>query len=127
MKLRMNPVCVTVVAVFISAGCQTEPVTLAFPDFPEGIVAIDLGQSVTIEVVAKNDGGRGVIWSCAGAGCAPLKSTPTSVTFKALGITGNAKITATSKKQPSVSKTINVVVGLNESPDLLCELAGWTS
>jgi len=103
------------------AGCSSPPVTLSFPEFPEGIVVVDLGQSVTIEVKAENDGGRGVTWSCAGAACVPLKSTPTAMTFKAIGITGNAKITATSIKQPAISRTINIVVGLNESPDLLCK------
>ena len=113
-------ICITLCATFVSAGCRTRFVTLAFPDFPQGLVTIDLGQRITIEVAAENDGGMGVNWSCAGAACVPLNSTPTSVIFKATGITGSAKITATSKKQPSITKSINIVVGLNEMPDLLC-------
>jgi len=112
--------CITLCATFVAAGCGTPPVALAFPDFPQGLVTVDLGQRITIEVAAENDGGMGVTWSCAGAACVPLNSTPTSVIFKATGITGTAKITATSKKQPSVTKSINIVVGLNEMPDLLC-------
>ena len=114
-------VCLTFAGAVVSAGCSTAPVSLAFPDFPQGVVTIDLGQSVTIEVAAQNDGGKGVMWTCAGDACTPLKSTPMSATFKASGITGTAKITATSKKQPTVNKSIKVVVGLNEMPDLLCK------
>jgi hypothetical protein len=101
-------------------GCKTQPATLAFPDFPEGVVTLDLGQRVTIDVIAANDGGKGVTWTCTGTACTTLTTRPTSVTFKALGITGTAKITATSKKQPAVSKTLRIIVGLNDTPDLLC-------
>jgi hypothetical protein len=111
----------TFAGAFVSAGCGTAPVSLAFPDFPQGVVTIDLGQSVTIDVAVQNDGGKGVTWTCAGDACTPFKSTPTSATFKAIGITGTAKITATSKKQPAVTRSIKVVVGLNDMPDLLCE------
>ena len=108
------------------AGCAASakkpmPVTLSFPDFPENTAVMDLGQSLTIEIAAQNDDGAGVTWKCEGEGCAPLKTTPTSLIFKAAGITGKAVITATSKKQPSVSRTITVGVGLNESPDMLCK------
>jgi hypothetical protein len=113
----------TFAGALVSTGCSTAPVTLAFPDFPQGMVTIDLGQSVTIEVAAQNDGGKGVTWTCAGDACTPFKSTPTSATFKAIGITGTAKITATSKKQPAVMKSIKIVVGLNDMPDLLCKSA----
>jgi hypothetical protein len=113
--------CVALCATFVLAGCRTPPVTIVFPDFPQGLITIDLGQRITIEAVTQNDGGQGVTWSCAGAACLPFTSTtPTSVTFKAIGITGTAKITATSKKQPSITKSINILVGLNEMPDLLC-------
>ena len=112
--------CITLCVTLVPMGCRTPPVTLAFPDFPQGMVTIDLGQRITIDVAAENDGGRGVTWSCAGAACVPLNSTPASVIFKATGITGSAKITATSKKQPSITKSIDIVVGLNEMPDLLC-------
>ena len=117
MKPALLSICLTILA-----GCSSTSVRLTFPEFPEGVVVVDLGQSVTIEVKAENDSGKGVAWTCAGAACVPLKSTPTAVTFKAIGITGNAKITATSMKQPAVRRTINIVVGLNEAPDLLCRL-----
>jgi len=107
------------------AGCAKQPekqVSLSFPEFPQNSVVLDLGQSVTIEVEAANDDGAGVTWKCDGAACAPFRATtPTSVTFKAGGITGKAVVTATSKKQPSVSKEIRIGVGLNESPDMLCK------
>jgi hypothetical protein len=122
MKTASIPICLTIAAALIPVGCSSLPVRLTFPDFPEGVVALDLGQSVTIDVAAANDDGKGVTWSCAGTACAPLTSTPVSVTFKAIGITGNAKITATSKKQTAISKSIKVVVGLNDAPDLLCRL-----
>ncbi|HWE50996.1 MAG TPA: hypothetical protein VG273_14475 [Bryobacteraceae bacterium] len=109
-------------AALLAGGCSNKPVTLEFPDFPEGVVSLDLGQRVTIEVAAKNDGGKGVTWTCTGDACTTLVTTPTSAKFKALGITGTAKITATSKKQPAVSKAIRIIVGLNETPDLLCRV-----
>jgi hypothetical protein len=109
----------------VSGGCTYEerdlPVTLRFPDFPDNVAVVDLGQTVTIDVEAANDDGVGVTWSCAGAGCAPLKVTPTSVTFKAIGITGKAVITATSRKHPNISRNITVSVSLNDSPDMLCK------
>lgn len=111
-------------AALMLAGCSTAPpapVTLAFPDFPQNSVTLDLGQSVTVDVEAKNDGGAGVTWTCEGK-CGPLTTTPASVTFKAAGIiTGKAVLTATSKKQPSVSRQFRISVGLNDSPDMLCK------
>ncbi len=104
-----------IAAAVLLAGCS-DPVTLVFPDFPQNSTVLDLGQSVTIDVV-----GDGVTWSCAGAGCAPLKATPTSVIFKAAGITGKAVLTATSKREPNVKKAITIAVGLNDSPDMLCK------
>ncbi len=106
------------------SGCARKPelpVTLSFPDFPQNVAVLDLGQAVTIDVVAANDSGAGVTWSCAGPGCGPLKTTPTSVIFKAGGITGRAVLTATSRKQPEVTKKFRISVGLNESPDMLCK------
>lgn len=106
------------------AGCARQPdlpVEVIFPDFPENTATIDLGQSVTIDVETKNDGGAGVTWSCKGEGCGVLKPTSQSLTFKAIGITGKAVVTATSKKQPGVRKDFTVKVGLNESPDQLCK------
>jgi hypothetical protein len=112
----------SVVLAVLLAGCSRQlPVKLAFPDFPENVVSLDLGQSVTIDVVAVNDHGAGVTWSCEGPGCAPLKSTPASVQFKAAGITGKATLTAKSRKQPSVARSITINVGLNDSPDMLCK------
>jgi hypothetical protein len=110
---------ISLTAGLLLAGCSVSPpvpVTLAFPDFPENSTVVDLGQSVTIDVA-----GDAVTWSCAGAGCAPLRTTPTSVTFKAAGITGKAVLTAMSKKQPAVKRDITVAVGLNDSPDMLCK------
>lgn len=68
----------------VPGGCTytpDAPVTLAFPDFPENPAVVHLGQSVTIGVSTQN---------AAGAGCAPLKTTPASVTFKVSGITVKA-------------------------------------
>lgn len=113
--------CIVAIALGGCAYTPDGPVALTFPDFPESIAVLDLGQSVTIGVNAQNDGGAGVTWTCAGPGCAPLKTTPASVTFKASGITGTAVITATSKKQTGVTRKITVTVGLNESPDMLCK------
>ena len=106
------------------AGCSKKPVQqvrLSFPDFPENVADMDLGQSLTIDVEAANDDGAGVTWSCRGEACTPLKTTPTSVTFDARGITGKAVLTAVSKKQPAVSREIRINVKLNDSPDMLCK------
>jgi hypothetical protein len=106
------------------AGCSrspVKPVTLSFPDFPENVADMDLGQSVTVDVETANDGGAGVVWTCGGEACAPLKTTPTSVTFKASGVTGKAVLTAVSKKQPEVTRNLMISVKLNESPDMLCK------
>jgi hypothetical protein len=97
------------------------PVTLSFPEFPQNTATLDLGQSLTVEVEAANDGGVGVRWSCQGPACGVLKPTPQAITFKAIGLTGQATLTATSLKQPSVSRSMTVKVGLNESPDQLCK------
>ena len=115
-------ICLIFVAAAILGGCGTSAVTLTFPDFPGGVAVIDLGESLTINVTAANDGGMGVTWKCAGEACAPparLISTATSVTFAAKGITGLATITATSIKQPTITKSIRVTVNLNDVP-VLC-------
>jgi hypothetical protein len=106
------------------AGCASAPVapvSLTFPDFPQNTVAMDLGQSITIDVAAANDGGAGVTWTCEGKACGPLKATPSSLVFKAIGLTGKAVVTAASKKQKDVSRQITINVKLNESPDMLCK------
>jgi hypothetical protein len=80
--------------------------------FPGGqALAIDQGQSVTINVTAVNDGGMGVTWTCSGPACTTLANvTTTAVTFNASGPTGMATITATSKSQVSVSGSVVVTV-----------------
>ncbi len=96
------------------------PVALDFPDFPVGVAAIDLGQSLTIKVDALNDGGQGVAWSCEGDACGKVVSTTKWATFYATGITGTAVITATSIRRPSVHKSLKLTVYLNAVPDMLC-------
>ena len=106
------------------AGCSKKPVEqvrLSFPDFPENVADMDLGQSLTIDVETANDGGAGVTWSCKGEACAPLKMAPGSVTFRAVGLTGKAVLTAVSRKQPAVSRDIRINVKLNDSPDMVCK------
>jgi len=108
----------------VLAGCSKKPVEqvkLSFPDFPENVADMDLGQSLTIDVEAANDEGAGVTWSCSGEACARLKTTPSSATFNAVGITGKAVLTAVSKKQPSVTRSIRINVKLNDSPDMVCK------
>ena len=98
-------------------------VTLTFPDFPAGVVVIDLGQTLDVDVTAANDAGKGVTWTSAGDACAkPAKmtSTHTKATFTALGITGTATITAKSLAQPAITRGVTVTVGLNDVPDALC-------
>ena len=98
-------------------------VILTFPDFPAGVVVIDLGQNLDVDVKTANDGGEGISWTCSGDACAkPAKfiSTPTTATFRALGITGTATITATSIENRAVTKSVTVTVGLNDVPDALC-------
>lgn len=111
--------------IFVSAGALgerlTRPVALDFPDFPLGVAVIDLGQRLTVNVDARNDGGKGVTWSCAGAACTRLASTPKSATFHASGITGTAILTATSIEQPKVKKSLKVTVYLNALPQMLCD------
>jgi hypothetical protein len=114
------------VAALVLAGCSPEiptrpEVKIDFPDFPQNVADMDLGQSITIDVETANDDGAGVTWSCAGDACAPLKATPTSVTFKAVGITGTAVLKAVSKKLPDVTRQIRINVKLNESPDMVCK------
>jgi hypothetical protein len=97
--------------------------TLTFPDFPQGVVVIDLGQSLDVDVMTEDAGGKGVTWTCSGDACAkPAKfiSTPATATFRALGITGTATITARAIERPEVAKSITVTVGLNDVPDALC-------
>ena len=72
-----------------------------------------LGESLIINVTAANDGVLGVNWTCKGEACArpnKLTSTPTSATFTTEGLTGTATITATSIKQPTITKSITVTV-----------------
>ncbi len=110
--------------ILVSAGALgerlTKPVALDFPDFPFGVAVIDLGQRLAINVDARNDGGKGVTWSCAGDACTRLATTTKSATFHASGITGTAVITATSIQQPKVRKSLKVTVYLNALPELLC-------
>jgi hypothetical protein len=104
-------------------GTGAPGVSLTFPDFPAGVVVIDLGQSLDVDVTTTNDGGKGVTWTCTGDACAkPAKmaSTPTTATFRALGITGTATITAKSIEQPAIARSVTVTVGLNDVPDALC-------
>ena len=110
-------------AALIGAGCAKPgpPVSILFPDFPENVADLDLGQSITVDVETANDGGAGVTWTCKGEACGPLKTTPTSVTFKSVGLTGKAVLTAASKKQPEVRRHLIVSVKLNDSPDMLCK------
>src|SRR5579872_7356220 len=112
--------CLGSALILVSCAGPVVPVTLAFPDFPENVASMDLGQRLTIDVSAANDSGAGVTWKCTGDACAPLKTTPASATFKASGITGKAVITATSKKQTGVSRSLTITVVLNESPDMIC-------
>ena len=108
----------------VLAGCSRKPVqqvTLNFPDFPQNVADMDLGQSLTIDVESANDDGAGVTWSCSGDACAALKTTPTSATFKASSITGTAVLKAVSRKQPEVTRQIRINVKLNDSPDMLCK------
>jgi hypothetical protein len=107
-------------AALISASCGSSNVTLSFPDFPEGVAVIDLGETLTIDVEATKDGGMGVTWKCAGDPCTTLTQTPASVTFTATGLSGTATITARSLKQTDVAKKILVIFNLNDTPDLLC-------
>ena len=80
--------------------------------FPGGTaIAIDKGQSTTINVTTTGDAGMGVTWSCAGPACTALtNSSTTSVTFNATGATGTATITATSIKQTTVTGSVTVTV-----------------
>jgi hypothetical protein len=80
--------------------------------FPGGTaLAIDKGQSVTINVTTTGDAGMGVTWTCSGAACTTLaNSSTTSVTFNATGATGTATITATSIKQTTVTGSVTVTV-----------------
>jgi hypothetical protein len=113
-------ICLVFVAAVALGERLAAPVTLAFPDFPEGAVTVELGQSLTIKVMAVNDGGNGVTWTCAGDACTNLTSTSKWATFYASGITGTATITATSKKQPGITKSIRVTVLLNAVPNVHC-------
>jgi len=113
-------ICLVFVAAVALGERLAAPVTLAFPDFPEGVATVELGQSLTIKVMAANDGGKGVTWTCAGDACTNLTSTSKWATFYASGITGTATITAASKKQPGVRKSINVTVLLNAVPNVHC-------
>jgi len=96
----------------ILSGCSHTPAPTVTLNFPAGTaLGIDLNQSITINVTAQNDGGAGVTWTCSGAACTPLANvTTSSVTFNANGVTGTATITATSKKQSNISKSVVVTV-----------------
>src|SRR5271155_1211474 len=115
----------SVILIFVAAGAAlhhfTLPVTLTFPDFPDGVAIVDLGQNLTIKVMATNTGGKGVTWTCAGDACGKMTTTNKWATFYASGLTGTATITATSIKPPSVSKSIKVTVHLNATPTMLCD------
>ena len=115
----------SVILIFVAAGAAlhhfTLPVTLTFPDFPDGVAIVDLGQNLTIKVMATNNGGKGVTWTCAGDACGKMTTTTKWATFYASGLTGTATITATSIKRPSVSTSIKVTVHLNATPTMLCD------
>lgn len=114
-----------VILIFVAAGAawhhSTLPVTLTFPDFPDGVAIVDLGQNLTIKVITTNDGGKGVTWTCAGDACGKMTTTTKWATFYASGITGTATIAATSIKRPSVSTSIKVTAHLNATPTMLCD------
>jgi len=114
-------VCLILVSAAALGERLTKPVVLDFPDFPFGVAVIDLGQRLAINVDARNEGGKGVTWSCAGDACTRLATTTKSATFHASGITGTAVITATSIQQPKVRKSLKVTVYLNALPELLCD------
>ncbi len=74
-------------------------------------VAIDHGQQVAITATVTNDAtNSGVTWTCTGAACTTLTSSTTSATFIASGAAGTATITASSVKQPTISKSVVVTV-----------------
>jgi hypothetical protein len=113
-------ICMILVAAAALGARLAAPVTLEFPDFPLGVAMIDLGQTLTVQVDAQNDGGEGVTWTCAGDACTPLTSTTKWAIFYASGITGTATITATSIKRPNLHQSLKVTVYLNAVPDTLC-------
>ena len=113
--------CILLIAAAALGSRLTAPVALEFPDFPMGVAAIDLGQTLTIKVDAQHDRGKGVTWTCAGDACTKLTSTTKWATFYASGITGTATITATSIEQPRVQRSVKVTVYLNAAPDMLCD------
>jgi hypothetical protein len=127
--MRLAAFVITFLAVGM-AGCSRVPVepvvkaatvTVAFPDFPNGVAVVELGDSLTIDVETLNDGGKGVTWSCAGSACTGLTMKPNSAVYNASGLTGAATITARSIAQPEVKKTLTIVVNLNDSAPL-CSL-----
>ena len=113
------------------SGCGSSTLAPAVVlNFPAGTaLGIDLNQSITINVTAQNDGGAGVTWGCTGAACTPLTNvTSTSVTFDANGVAGTATITATSKKQSNISKsvvvTVNPQLALPSTASIQAQLTG---
>ena len=108
--------CLILMSAVILASCGgSSGVTLSFPG--GSALAVDLGQSITINVTAANDGGEGVTWTCTGAACTALANvTITSVQFNASGTTGTATITATSIKNTSISKSVTITV--NAQPNI---------
>jgi hypothetical protein len=124
MKLKGLARGLFICSIFVTASAcgeyVTAPVTLDFPDFPLGVAVVDLGQTLTVKVDARNDGGQGVTWTCAGDACTRLTSTSRWATFHASGVTGTATITGTSIKQPSLSTSLKVTVCLNAVSNLLC-------
>src|ERR1700731_3160260 len=110
-------VCALLIFIVMMGACGggSSNVILTFPGGQA--LAIDQGQSVTINVTAVNDGGMGVTWTCSGPACTTLANvTTTVVTFNASGATGMATITATSKSQVSV--TGSVVVTVSSPPSI---------
>lgn len=110
---RLTPsvcVCLVFLVAMTIAGCGGgSGVRLKFPGGTA--LAIDQGQSITINVTTTGDAGMGVTWSCSGAACTTLaNSSTTSVTFNATGATGTATITATSIKQTTVTGSVTVTV-----------------
>jgi uncharacterized repeat protein (TIGR01451 family) len=101
---------VILMSAVIFAGCGgAGGIKISFPG--GSVLAIDQGQSITINATTTNDGGDGVTWTCTGAACTTLASaTITSVQFSASGATGTATITATSIKNTSDSQSVTITV-----------------
>jgi hypothetical protein len=118
---RWLSVCAIFLAAAALGGRLAAPTVVDFPDFPLGVAVVDLGQSLTINVDATNDGDQGVDWTCVGDACTKLTATSKWATFYASGITGTAIITATSVERRDAHRSLKVTVYLNAVPDMLCD------